>query len=46
VVSPCGICRELLADFARDCTVIIPVEEKLARVPVAELLPSKYFRKP
>jgi hypothetical protein len=26
--------------------VIIPVEEKLARVPVAELLPSKYFRKP
>jgi len=46
VVSPCGICRELLADFARDCTVVIPVEEKLVRVPVAELLPSKYFRKP
>ena len=46
VVSPCGICRELLADFARDCTVIIPIDEKLARVPVADLLPSKYFRKP
>ncbi len=46
VVSPCGICRELLADFARDCTVIIPIDDQLARVPVADLLPSKYFRKP
>ena len=46
VVSPCGICREMLADFARDCVVIVPVDEgrALARVPVAELLPNKYLR--
>src|SRR5262245_51809207 len=46
VVSPCGICREMLADFARDCVVIVPVDEgrALAKVPVAELLPNKYFR--
>jgi cytidine deaminase len=45
VVSPCGICRELLSDFAKDCTVIIPDNGGLARVPIAELLPSKYVRK-
>ena len=45
VVSPCGICRELLSDFARDCAVIIPANAGLARVPIAELLPSKYVRK-
>ena len=45
VVSPCGICREMLNDFARDCTVIIPADGGLARVPVAELLPNKYNRK-
>jgi cytidine deaminase len=44
VVSPCGICRELLSDFARDCTVIIPAAGGPARVPVAELLPNKYVR--
>ena len=45
VVSPCGICREMLNDFAHDCTVIIPANGGLARVPVAELLPNKYNRK-
>lgn len=45
VVSPCGICRELLSDFAKDCTVIIPENGGLVRVPIAELLPSKYVRK-
>ncbi|MFN0042373.1 MAG: cytidine deaminase [Alphaproteobacteria bacterium] len=44
VVSPCGICRELLNDFAPNCTVIIPADGELARVPVAQLLPSKYVR--
>ncbi len=45
VVSPCGICRELLSDFARDCSVIIPADGDLVRVPIGELLPSKYVRK-
>jgi cytidine deaminase len=44
VVSPCGICRELLNDFAPNCAVIIPADGTLARVPVAQLLPSKYVR--
>jgi cytidine deaminase len=44
VVSPCGICRELLSDFGRDCSVIIPATGGPVRVPVAELLPNKYVR--
>ena len=45
VVSPCGICREMLADFAPDCTVIVPTGEGIDRVPVKDLLPNKYLRK-
>ncbi len=46
VVSPCGICREMLADFARQCVVIVPVDDgrSVAKLPVAELLPNKYER--
>jgi cytidine deaminase len=42
IVSPCGICRELLADFARGCRVVVPGEEGAVAVPVDELLPRKY----
>ncbi len=45
VVSPCGICREMLGDFAPNCSVIVPVEQGIARVPVKALLPNKYLRK-
>jgi cytidine deaminase len=24
IVSPCGICREMLADFAKNCRVVVP----------------------
>jgi cytidine deaminase len=46
VVSPCGICREMLADFARDCVVIVPTGDgrSVTKVSVTELLPNKYFR--
>lgn len=46
VVSPCGICREMLADLARDCVVIVPGSDGrgIVKVPVAELLPNKYDR--
>lgn len=46
VVSPCGICREMLADFARDCVVIVPTDDGrgVGKVPVRELLPNKYDR--
>jgi cytidine deaminase len=42
IVSPCGICREMLSDFARGCRVIVPGEDGALAVPVDELLPRKY----
>src|ERR1700741_432141 len=44
VVSPCGICREMLTDFAPGAVVILLKDEGLARVPVEQLLPAKYRR--
>lgn len=44
VVSPCGICREMLTDFAPECRVIVPRDGGLAAVAPGELLPNKYFR--
>lgn len=46
VVSPCGICREMLTDFAPGAIVILAREDGLARVPVEDLLPAKYRRHP
>lgn len=46
VVSPCGICREMLTDFAAGAVVILLKDSGLARVPVEELLPAKYRRHP
>ncbi len=46
VVSPCGKCREYIADYGPDARVIMPVNE--ARdyevVPIADLLPNKYCK--
>jgi cytidine deaminase len=42
IVSPCGICREMLADFAPGSTVIVPGEDGPVGVPVDALLPRKY----
>lgn len=39
VVSPCGMCRELLSDYAPACRVIL---SETRVVPVSELLPDKY----
>ena len=46
VVSPCGICREMLNDFARGADVILDLDGHLARVQVGTLLPNKYQRLP
>lgn len=49
VVSPCGICREMLTDFAPGCVVILPgteLQSSLRTVPVERLLPEKYRRQP
>ncbi len=45
VVAPCGICRELIADYAPAARVLVPGDggEPVAR-PVAALLPGKYAR--
>lgn len=46
VVSPCGICREMLTDFAPGSAVIMTRGKSLERVPVSDLLPEKYRRAP
>src|SRR5262245_49923160 len=46
VVSPCGICREMLTDFAAGGVVILLKGDTHVRVPVEELLPAKYRRHP
>jgi cytidine deaminase len=45
IVSPCGVCREMLADFAPGCRVIVPEGSGLVRMPSLELLPNKYVRR-
>jgi cytidine deaminase len=42
IVSPCGICREMLADFAKSCRVVVPGDSGPVGVAVDELLPRKY----
>lgn len=44
VVSPCGGCRELLCDHARDINVIVPGETAPRRVALRDLLPLPYRR--
>jgi cytidine deaminase len=44
VVSPCGMCRELIGDYAPTAEVIIPRNRQPVAVPVTELLPDKYQR--
>lgn len=44
VVSPCGMCRELISDYSSTATVIIARAGQPVTVPVAELLPDKYQR--
>ena len=46
VVSPCGICREMLNDFAPGAAVLLDGGEGIHRRPVEALLPDKYRRKP
>ncbi len=42
VVSPCGMCRELIADYAPDARVIVPGEAGPMLVAIGDLLPNKY----
>lgn len=42
VLQPCGNCRQLLADYAPDAMVILPVQGHVVKVRAAELLPEPY----
>jgi cytidine deaminase len=44
VVAPCGMCRELIADYGPGATVIVPGPQGDHAVPIASLLPNKYTR--
>lgn len=47
VVAPCGICREMLRDFAPDARVLLAEETGgLRAYTPSDLLPLKYHRKP
>jgi cytidine deaminase len=48
VVTPCGLCRELISDYAPEATVIdydAGRAEPVEAVPVAQLLPGKTTRR-
>jgi len=44
VVSPCGICREMLSDYAPQAKVIVPGGAGPESVPIGVLLPNKFVR--
>jgi cytidine deaminase len=44
VVVPCGMCRELISDYAPQAEVLVPTPAGTARIQVSELLPNKYTR--
>lgn len=44
VVSPCGMCRELISDYSPNCFVIIELNEEIVKVKITELIPLKYKR--
>jgi cytidine deaminase len=45
VVSPCGICRELIHDYDAKAQVIVPDNGRAPKVvTIDELLPNKYRR--
>jgi cytidine deaminase len=46
LVSPCGVCREMLNDFAPGAAVLLAGSHGTERRPVESLLPDKYRRKP
>jgi len=44
VMSPCGVCRELLHSYGPQMDVIVRDGEKLGKVAVTELLPLPYAK--
>lgn len=44
IVSPCGMCRELISDYSQNSRVIINRRGQPEKVDIAGLLPDKYSR--
>lgn len=44
VVSPCGICREILHDYAPNLMVILPVNSHYEKISINDLLAFPYKR--
>ncbi|HNT34196.1 MAG TPA: cytidine deaminase [bacterium] len=44
VVAPCGMCRELITDYAPGCRIIIPGADGPTATSAGDLLPEKYRR--
>jgi cytidine deaminase len=44
VVSPCGMCREMISDYAPDARVIVPRPDGFTVMGITHLLPEKYSR--
>lgn len=44
VVNPCGICRELISDYAPECFVLLEINGELIKTAISELIPLKYSR--
>ena len=44
IVSPCGMCRELIYDYSPEASVIILESEGPAIASISQLLPLKYRR--
>lgn len=43
VVSPCGMCRELISDYGKDASVIVSERGRLRKRSVASLLPDRFL---
>lgn len=41
-IEPCGLCRQLLLDYAPDAEMIMPWDGEVQRVPVRSLLPNAF----
>jgi cytidine deaminase len=44
VISPCGVCRELIHDYSPDAIVVSFDEGRVEAVPIRNLLPAKTSR--
>lgn len=42
IAAPCGMCRELISDYAPDARVVVPSESGGHVVPIGTLIPHKY----